>query len=131
MPIQSIFLAAFVVGLLTSVSAGTAKCVRLSVSEVTFSKQTVTDAAREKLTEYATETLKERGWSGKGKLRSGKEKILCETYVDIGPLGLVHQCRLTATYCTGRRKKKSTRTSAIGKLSGCGYEAANLKFRVY
>ncbi len=116
MLIQSFFLAAFVVGMLTSVSASAAKCVRLSVSEMTFSKETVTDAAREKLAEYATDTLKERGWSGKGKLRSGKEKILCQTYLDVGPLGLVHQCRLTATYCAGQRKKKSTASSAIGKV---------------
>ena len=81
-------------------SAATAEvCTRLPLSDVAFGKPAATAAAREKLTEYAAEKLKQRGWSGAGPLKSSGEKVSCEVYLDLGPLGTEYRCLVTATFC--------------------------------
>ena len=84
-----------------SVGARAEICTRLPLSDVAFGKPAATAAAREKLNEYAAEKLKVRGWSGRGKLRSSNEKVSCEIYLDLGPLGTEYRCLVTATYCAG------------------------------
>ena len=74
-------------------------CTRLPLSDVAFGKPAATDAAREKLREYAVNTLKKRGWSGAGELKSSNEKVSCEVYLELGPLGTEYRCLVTATYC--------------------------------
>ncbi|MGI9479252.1 MAG: hypothetical protein ACR2PI_21295 [Hyphomicrobiaceae bacterium] len=85
--------------LLMSGSAHAEVCTRLPLSDVAFGKPAATDAAREKLREYAGETLKKRGWSGAGRLKSSNEKVSCELYLDLGPLGREYRCLVTATFC--------------------------------
>ena len=80
-------------------SAHAEVCTRLPLSDVAFGKPAATDAAREKLREYAGETLKKRGWSGAGQLKSSNEKVSCELYLDLGPLGREYRCLVTATFC--------------------------------
>ncbi len=72
---------------LTASAARAEVCTRLPLSDVAFGKPAATDAAREKLREYAGETLKKRGWSGAGELKASKETVSCKLYLDLGPLG--------------------------------------------
>ncbi len=74
-------------------------CTRLPLSDVAFGKEASTNAAREKLRDYAVETLKKRGWSGTGRLTKSNEKVSCEVYLNLGPLGTEYQCLVTATFC--------------------------------
>lgn len=74
-------------------------CTRLPLSDVAFGKPAATDAAREKLREYAGEKLRARGWSGQGALKSSNEKVSCEVYLDLGLLGTEYRCLVTATFC--------------------------------
>ncbi|MFY0610214.1 MAG: hypothetical protein JXQ99_01710 [Hyphomicrobiaceae bacterium] len=74
-------------------------CTRLPLSDVAFGKPAATDAAREKLREYAGETLKKRGWSGAGNLKVSNETVSCKLYLDLGPLGTEYRCLVTATFC--------------------------------
>ncbi len=100
---MSLRLSSFVVAVMFVVSASSAKaemCTRLPLSDVAFGKPAATEAARAKLTEYAEETLKKRGWSGVGKLKSSNETVSCKIYLDLGPLGTEYRCLVTATYCT-------------------------------
>ena len=76
-------------------------CTRLPLSDVAFGKAAATDAARDKLKEYAAETLKKRGWSGAGELKQSRETVSCKVYLELGPLGTEYRCLVTATYCTG------------------------------
>ncbi len=110
-------------------SASAAMCIRLSLSDVAFSKPAISAAARERLNEYAVENFKTRGWSGKGELRSKKEKISCETYLDLDAVGVAYRCRVTATFCTMIRK--NVPTSAIGRvvklrLKGSSFEISGV-----
>ena len=100
---MSLRLSSFVIGaaIVLSASSATAEmCTRLPLSDVAFGKPAATEAARAKLTEYAAETLKKRGWSGAGPLRSSNETVSCKLYLDLGPLGTEYRCLVTATYCT-------------------------------
>ena len=91
--------AAFALVVSTSASAQAELCTRLPLSDVAFGKPAATEAAREKLQEYASETLRKRGWSGAGELKARNEKISCKLYLDLGPLGTEYRCLVTATYC--------------------------------
>jgi len=88
---------AFIV--ISSVSAHAEMCTRLPLSDVAFGKPAATEAARDKLSQYAAETLKKRGWSGAGQLKSRNETVSCKLYLDLGPLGTEYRCLVTATYC--------------------------------
>lgn len=83
----------------TSASARAEVCTRLPLSDVAFGKPAATEAARVKLTEYAAATLKKRGWSGAGQLKSRNETVSCKLYLDLGPLGTEYRCLVTATFC--------------------------------
>lgn len=83
----------------TTVPVAAEICTRLPLSDVAFGRQASTDAAREKLREYAAETLKQRGWSGSGSLRKRNETVSCKVYLNLGPLGTEYQCLVTATFC--------------------------------
>jgi hypothetical protein len=74
-------------------------CTRLPLSDVAFGKLAATEAARIKLAEYAGQTLRKRGWPGKGALKSSNEIVSCKIYLDLGPLGTEYRCLVTATYC--------------------------------
>lgn len=74
-------------------------CTRLPLSDVAFGKPAATEAAREKLSEYAVEKLKQRGWSGQGNVKASNEKVSCEVYLNLGPLGTEYRCLVTATFC--------------------------------
>ena len=74
-------------------------CTRLPLSDVAFGKPAATDAARVKLAEYAAQTLKKRGWSGRGALKSSNEKVSRQIYLNLGLLGTEYRCLVTATYC--------------------------------
>ena len=93
----SLLAAVAVVAFSSTAHAG--MCTRLPLSDVAFGKPAATDAAREKLREYAGNTLKKRGWSGSGDLKSSNEKVSCEIYLNLGPLGTEYRCLVTATYC--------------------------------
>ena len=84
---------------LASQPAAAEVCTRLPLSDVAFGREASTNAAREKLREYAAETLKKRGWSGTGALRKSNETVSCEVYLNLGPLGTEYQCLVTATFC--------------------------------
>jgi len=85
--------------LLMTGAASAEICTRLPLSDVAFGKPAATNAARAKLAEYAAQTLKKRGWSGKGALKSSNEKVSCKIYLDLGLLGTEYRCLVTATYC--------------------------------
>jgi hypothetical protein len=91
--------AAFCLALTASQPIAAEICTRLPLSDVAFGKEASTNAAREKLREYAAETLKKRGWSGAGPLRRSNETVLCKVYLNLGPLGTEYQCLVTATFC--------------------------------
>ncbi len=74
-------------------------CTRLPLSDVAFGKLASTNAAREKLRDYAAETLKQRGWSGAGRLRKSNETVSCNVWLNLGPLGTEYKCLVTATFC--------------------------------
>jgi len=82
-----------------SAPAAAEVCTRLPLSDVAFGKEASTNAAREKLREYAADTLKKRGWSGVGPLKASNETVSCKVYLNLGPLGTEYQCLVTATYC--------------------------------
>jgi hypothetical protein len=96
---RTTFLAVLAAITLAATSARAEICTRLPLSDVAFGKPAATAAAREKLAEYAAETLKKRGWSGAGRLTSRNEKVSCTLYLDLGPLGTEYRCLVTATYC--------------------------------
>ena len=91
--------AACLIAGLSALPASAEVCTRLPLSDVAFGKEASTNAAREKLEEYATETLKKRGWSGAGQLSKSNETVSCKVYLDLGPLGTEYQCLVTATFC--------------------------------
>ncbi len=91
--------AAFCLALTASQPIAAEICTRLPLSDVAFGKEASTNAAREKLREYAAETLKKRGWSGAGQLRRSNETVSCKVYLNLGPLGTEYQCLVTATFC--------------------------------
>ena len=99
MQFRSTILAALTFGLLTAGPASAKVCTRLPLSDVAFGMPAATEAAREKLREYAGEALRKRGWSGAGNLTSSNEKVACELYLDLGPLGREYRCLVTATFC--------------------------------
>ena len=84
---------------LSATSVNAEMCTRLPLSDVAFGKPAATAAARAKLTEYATDTLKKRGWSGSGQLKPRNETVSCEIYLDLGALGTEYRCLVTATFC--------------------------------
>lgn len=94
---KSLLMAVMLLGFSSAAHAGT--CTRLPLSDVAFGKPAATEAAREKLREYAEVTLKKRGWSGNGELKSSNEKISCKVYLELGPLGTEYRCLVTATFC--------------------------------
>lgn len=94
-----VFGAALVACVVGATAASAKVCTRLPLSDVAFGKPAATEAAREKLKEYAVATLRKRGWSGAGKLTSSNEKVSCELYLDLGPLGREYRCLVTATFC--------------------------------
>lgn len=83
------------------VTASAEVCTRLPLSDVAFGKPAATDAAREKLREYANEKLSQRGWRGNGRVRASNETVSCKVYLDLGPLGTEYRCLVTATFCAG------------------------------
>ena len=91
--------AALLAGVASVTTASAEVCTRLPLSDVAFGKPAATAAARGKLAEYAAETLRKRGWSGAEKLTARNEKVSCEVYLDLGPLGREYRCLVTATYC--------------------------------
>lgn len=97
-PVLRAVIAATAAALLAS-AAQAETCTRLPLSDVAFGKPAATDAAREKLREYAVQTLKKRGWSGRGALTSSKETVSCDVYLNLGPLGTEYRCLVTATFC--------------------------------
>ena len=84
---------------LASLPASAETCTRLPLSDVAFGRQAATNAAREKLRDYASATLKKRGWSGSGALKKTNETVSCEVFLNLGPLGTEYQCLVTATFC--------------------------------
>lgn len=98
MSLRLVFAATLVASVVTA-PAHAKVCTRLPLSDVAFGKPAATEAAREKLREYAGETLRKRGWSGGGELTSSNEKVACELYLDLGPLGREYRCLVTATFC--------------------------------
>ncbi len=91
--------AACLIAGLSVLPASAEVCTRLPLSDVAFGREASTKAAREKLREYAVETLRKRGWSGAGPLRKSNETVSCEVYLNLGPLGTEYQCLVTATFC--------------------------------
>lgn len=99
MSLRKSFLATVALVASSATSVNAEMCTRLPLSDVAFGKPAATAAARAKLTEYATETLKKRGWSGSGQLRPRNESVSCEVFLNLGPLGTEYRCLVTATFC--------------------------------
>lgn len=117
-----------IVSLAASSSVGEAMCTRLPLSDVAVSEPEATAAARRKLSEYAVEKLKSRGWTGAGELSVSREEVSCEPYVNLGLIAAGYRCRVTATYCTPKSEQRST---AIGKtirlrLKGSQFEISGV-----
>ncbi len=109
-----------------------ALCTRLPLSDIGLSKPAAIAAARSKLRIYAIEKLRQRGWSGSGKLFSSSERIACKPYVSFGSLNAGHRCRVTTTFCTHRARRH---VSAIGRniklrLRGSEFEISGILRRV-
>ena len=99
MSLRKSCLATLVIVAASATSVNAEMCTRLPLSDVAFGKPAATAAARAKLTEYATDTLRKRGWSGSGQLKPRNEKVSCEIYLNLGPLGTEYRCLVTATFC--------------------------------
>ena len=104
---------AFVI--LSTTSASMAKCINLARTHVAFGEPAAADGARDKLREEAAEQLKERGWTGKGELRSRNEKVSCETNLNLGPFGKQYRCSVKATVCTPRVTTSAPKKRALKK----------------
>lgn len=87
-------------GLLVSAVGAHAKCTRLPLSDVAFGREAATNAAREKLAEYAVEVAKKRGWDVSRGLSKSNETVNCKLYLNLGPFGTEYRCLVTATFCT-------------------------------
>lgn len=114
MPIRPAPIGAAIVIYLATVAPGQALCTRLPLSDVALDKPAAVAAARDKLEAYAKETLKQRGWSGKGRLLTRGEQVSCRPYLSLGGVSAGYRCRVTATYCVPRAPKRAA--SAIGKI---------------
>lgn len=114
MPIRSAPLGAAVVIYMAAAAPSQALCTRLPLSDVALEKPTAIAAARDKLDAYAVETLKQRGWSGKGRLRSHGEAVSCQPYLSLGSIAAGYRCRVTATFCAPQSPRRVV--SAIGKV---------------
>lgn len=117
---------------IATTSTSPAMCTRLPLSDVAMSEVAATAAARAKLTKYATEKLKARGWAGKGDLKSSNEKVSCEPYVSLGVLTAGYRCLVTATFCSPASKPS---TRAIGqtiklRLKGSSFEISGVLQRI-
>jgi len=75
-----------------------ANCFRLPLSDVAFGTEGATNAAREKLAEYAGVEARKRKWPAKPLTKSA-ETVSCEVYLNLGPLGTEYRCLVTATFC--------------------------------
>ena len=80
-------------------SASAAQCTRLPLSDVAFGKDAATNAAREKLRQYAVEIAAKRGWAVPRGFRESNETVSCEVYLNLGPLGTEYRCLVTTTFC--------------------------------
>ncbi|MEO1265334.1 MAG: hypothetical protein AAFV26_06490 [Pseudomonadota bacterium] len=80
-------------------AAAASPCTRLPLSDVAFGKEAATNAAREKLADYAQQIAKKRGWPATSELRKSRETVSCEVYLNLGPLGTEYRCLVTATFC--------------------------------
>ena len=132
MRIRSATLGSAAVIIFATTSMSAAMCTRLPLSDVALSKPAATAAAREKLTKYAAEKLKARGWTGRGDLKSSNENVSCEPYVSLGLLEAGYRCLVTATFCASTPK---LRNSAIGKtiklrLKGSSFEISGVLQKV-
>lgn len=78
------------------------RCTRLPLSDVAFGREAATDAARVKLEQYARDIGKKRGWPSGAPLSKSNEKVSCEVYLNLGPLGTEYRCLVTATFCVNR-----------------------------
>ena len=114
MRFRTALLTAFFAAFVATSSANAAKCVRLSLSDIVLNKPALSAAARERLMAAAVENLKEKGWSGKGKLKIRREKTSCESYLNLGNVDIAFRCRIAATYCT--KGRKTAPVSAIGRV---------------
>lgn len=114
MLIRSAPLGAAIVVYLATVAPSQALCTRLPLSDVALRKPAAIAAARDKLSAYANETLKQRGWSGKGRLQSHGEAVSCLPYLSLAGVTAGYRCLVTATYCTPQPAKRVA--SAIGKV---------------
>ncbi|MEM1371009.1 MAG: hypothetical protein AAGG72_02150 [Pseudomonadota bacterium] len=86
----------------SSVAPGTAQaapCTRLPLSDVAFGKEAAIESARVKLRDYAKRVAAERGWNVARGFTESNEKVSCEVYLDLGPLGTEYQCLVTRTFC--------------------------------
>ncbi len=100
MSLRKLCLATVALVALSATSVNAEMCTRLPLSDVAFGKSAAAAVARVRLSEYATETLKKRGWSGSGQLKSRNETVSCNIYLNLGPLGTEYRCLVTATFCT-------------------------------
>ena len=74
------------------------RCFRLPLSDVAFGTEGATNAARQKLDEYAEAEVKKRNWPAKP-LTKSNEKVSCEVYLNLGPIGTEYRCLVTTTFC--------------------------------
>ena len=101
--------------MLSTASASMAKCINLARTHVAFGEPAAADGARDKLRKDAVEKLKERGWTGKGVLRSRNVKVSCETNLNLGPFGKQYRCSVIATVCTPRVTTSAPKQRALKK----------------
>jgi hypothetical protein len=128
MRIRSAMLGFAAVFTIVTTSMSAAMCTRLPLSDVAMSKPAATAAARQKLTKYAVEKLKSRGWTGKGDLKSSNENVACEPYVNLGVLAAGYRCLVTATFCAPSSKPRSSATGQVIKLrlKGSSFEISGV-----
>ena len=74
------------------------RCFRLPLSDVAFGTEGATNAAREKLAEYALAEMRKRKWPEKP-VTKRNETVSCEVYLSFGPLGTEYRCLVTTTFC--------------------------------
>jgi hypothetical protein len=75
------------------------RCMRLPLSDVAFGIPGATQAAREKLAEYAEAEAKRRKWPAGVPLTQSNETVSCEVYLVFPLIGTEYRCLVTTTFC--------------------------------
>ena len=95
-----VVLGAALLSVAAAAPADAARCQRLGMSDVAFSKEAAYQSAAAKLDEHAQKVAREKGWPNPTKLtRSNEKRAWCRVYADFGLFGTEWRCAVNVTYC--------------------------------